>query len=124
MKEKNTNKATSSKNVKIFSFLKELSRLRKQVEHIDQKILTLLASRFSLTQQIQLLKKANGMGIFQKSREEELLKKYRSLSKGKKLAPGLAEKLYRLIFSYSKKAGIMKRIQKTTAWKQPPNRIR
>lgn len=86
-----------------------LHKLRKKVEAIDERIIILLIARFRTTNQIQNLKREFAIPVNQKIREQNLLKKY---FKGREQGPlprKLIEKLFRLIFSYSKKSGIIKR---------------
>lgn len=87
----------------------KLKILRKKVEKIDRNIIQLLANRFKTTKQIQNLKIDFGVALLQKKREKYLLQKYLKLAKEKKLNPSLTKKLFNLIFSYSKKTGIIKR---------------
>lgn len=85
-----------------------LKRLRKQIEKIDKNILSLLAKRFGITKAIQNLKRGYNIAIFQKSREKRLLKLHLIQSKHLGLSSRFVKKLFSLIFSYSKKTGIIK----------------
>lgn len=91
----------------------KLKILRKKVEKIDRSIIQLLFQRFKITKQIQVLKTDFKIPLSQKKREKYLLQKYLISAKAKKLNPILIKKLFNLIFSYSKKTGIIKR------WKMP-----
>lgn len=90
--------------------IRQLNRLREKVQEVDNKLLDLLAKRFTLTNQIQGLKKAHGITLLQKKREQQLLAKYLLLGKTKRLSKALIKDLFQLIFSYSKKTGIMRGI--------------
>lgn len=87
----------------------ELKKMRAKVESIDIQIIQLLRERFIFTNQIQNLKRVLFLALQQKKREKTLLKKYRALGKKYRLSEELLEKLFRSIFSYAKKTGIMKR---------------
>lgn len=90
----------------------KLKILRKKIEKIDGNIIKLLTERFKTAKQIQNLKIDFGIPLLQKNREKYLLQKYLKLAEGKKLNLTLIRKLFNLIFSYSKKTGIIKRWKK------------
>ena len=94
------------------SLAHRLSILRKKIEAIDEKILSLLHSRFLTTNQIQSLKRCLALPIHQKGREAFLLKKYFAIAKEKFLPKQLIKKIFTLVFSYAKKNDIMKRSPK------------
>lgn len=52
-----------------------LDALRKQIDQIDEQILTLFARRFSLVKKIGEYKKNNNMQVLDKNREGEKLQK-------------------------------------------------
>lgn len=93
--------------------MKQLQILRGKIEEVDSDIIQLLAERFKTTKQIQNLKIDFGLPLLQKKREKYLLQKYLKLAKGKKLNLALVKGLFNLIFSYSRKTGIIKRWKKT-----------
>lgn len=99
---------------------KSLSKLRRFVETIDKKIISLLIARFRTTNQIQNLKREFGIKILQEKRERSLLKKYLNGTNPQKLPRELLKKLFGLIFSYSRKSDILKR----SKWnkRRKPNR--
>lgn len=99
----------------------KLERIRKNVEVIDKKILRLLKERFISTNKIQILKREISAPIHQKQREKLLLEKYAVFAAKIGLPPDLVEKVFRNIFSYSKKTDIMERMFRL--WK-PPRKIR
>lgn len=53
----------------------DLTKARKEIDIIDNKLIELINSRMNLTRDIALFKKANNMEIFQGSREQEILDK-------------------------------------------------
>lgn len=92
--------------------LKQLKILRNKIEEVDGNIIKLLTKRFKTTKQIQNLKIDFGLPLLQKNREKYLLKKYLKSAGCKKLNPVLIKKLFNLIFSYSRKTGIIERWKK------------
>ncbi len=95
----------------------ELKKMRKKVESIDIQIIRLLNERFIFTNQIQNLKRALILPILQKKREKTLLNKYKSIAKKYHLPEKLITHLFRSIFSYAKKTGIIKRTNGSNARK-------
>ncbi|PIQ77018.1 hypothetical protein COV82_06665 [Candidatus Peregrinibacteria bacterium CG11_big_fil_rev_8_21_14_0_20_46_8] len=89
--------------------LQKLSQLRKQVERIDKAILKKLGERFSVTSEIQELKKTLKMPATQSKREKELLDAYLELGKELGVPKLLISRFYTEIFSFAKKYGNMKR---------------
>ena len=86
-----------------------LQKLRKQVEKLDENLITLLSKRLSFTKEIQKIKKELKMPINQKMREKELIASYLNLAKAKKLPLTPLKRIFRGIFQYSKKSGIINR---------------
>lgn len=86
---------------------KKLNNLRRRVQNIDLKIIKLLVERFRVTRKIQALKKRLAEPITQKAREVSLLKGYLWFAQEHKLPLTFIKKLFRLLFSYSKKSGII-----------------
>ena len=90
--------------------IKKLNLTGKEVETIDKKILELLTKRFQATDKIQTIKAELGLEITQKSRETDLLEKYAQKAREYGLPSDLIKKIFKMVFSYSKKTGIIKRI--------------
>ena len=88
---------------------KKLHALRKKVENIDKKIISLLSNRFLITKQIQSLKTELGEARTQKAREKMLIKRYIKSAAKLKVPKLLIKKIFPSIFSYAKKTGIIKR---------------
>ena len=80
------------------------------METIDKKILELLTERFQATDKIQTIKTELGLKITQKGRETGLLEKYTQKAKEYGLPSDLIKKIFKMVFSYSKKTGIIKGI--------------
>ncbi|TAE08428.1 MAG: 3-deoxy-7-phosphoheptulonate synthase [Bacteroidetes bacterium] len=64
-------------------FLNALSKLREQINHIDDELLQLLGQRMKIAEQIGNYKKENNITILQTNRWNEILQK--AVSKGEKL---------------------------------------
>lgn len=79
----------------------KLDNLRKQIDIVDEKLLTLLAKRIILVRKISKFKKAHNIPILDEDRRSEVLNS--QLSKGEKLGlpKDLIKKLYSLIHKYS-----------------------
>lgn len=78
-----------------------LSRLRKQIDAIDLKLLRLLNRRATLAVQIGRLKRRQSLPVFDSRREETLLKR---LSKGNRgpLPQASIRKIFRQILRLSR----------------------
>ena len=77
-----------------------LEELRKEIDECDKDLLKLLKKRMFLSKKIGDYKRRNKMKIFDKKREKILILK---LKKFKSLDEKFLEKLYKVIFKYSKK---------------------
>lgn len=83
--------------------------LRKKIDRLDISILKLLKKRFSTTDEIQAEKRKHKMPILQKGRERALLQTYLKFAESNGLPGALTLKIFRAIFSYSKKSGTINR---------------
>lgn len=92
---------------------KKLNNLRRRVQNTDLKIIKLLIERFRTTYEIQALKRRLAEPLTQRIREASLLKSYLWLAQKHKLPLAFVKKFFRLLFSYSKKSGIIIRKQKS-----------
>lgn len=86
----------------------KLTILRQEVGKIDRVVIAQLIKRFKKTAKIQQLKKQLELPLTQKRREQALLQKHFRLARKGKLPDSFIKRLFNLIFSYSKKTGIMK----------------
>ncbi|MBS1497004.1 MAG: bifunctional 3-deoxy-7-phosphoheptulonate synthase/chorismate mutase type II [Bacteroidetes bacterium] len=64
-------------------FLSALSKLREQINHIDDELLTLMSQRMKIADKIGEYKRANSITILQTNRWNEILEK--AIAKGEKL---------------------------------------
>ena len=55
--------------------MSELNEFRKKIDEIDNNIIELLLSRFTVVKDVAEYKKERGLEIFQKDREAEILAK-------------------------------------------------
>ena len=77
-----------------------LDKIRKKIDALDQKILSLLNERAAASRAIGKLKEKGGQGIYAPHREKEILSRLRSLNKGP-LTEEAIEAIYREIMSFS-----------------------
>jgi len=75
----------------------ELDRLRGSIDNLDTAIISLLAERFKITQQIGLLKRERGLAPADPEREVEQIGRLRELATQSNLDPEFAEKLLNFI---------------------------
>jgi chorismate mutase len=85
--------------------LQELEKKRKQIDLINQKLLTLLNQRLCAVQEIEKIKKEMGRKIYDPKREKEILEKLKLKNKGP-LKETDVENIFKMIMSVSKKSQI------------------
>ena len=73
----------------------KIEELRKEIDIIDDKLISILVDRFDIVKKISVLKKVS-LNDF---RQEKIMKRL----EGRGLPPEFIEKIYRVIFCYSKK---------------------
>jgi chorismate mutase len=81
----------------------ELERLRKKVNEIDDKIISLLGKRQSIVKLIGKIKKNSGVKILSAARERQILKRILLNGEKKKVDLELIDRIYRVIFKNSRK---------------------
>lgn len=79
-----------------------LNGLRKQVDDIDSRLVSLLAERLEISKQIGKEKKKNSMPIVDRSRDEQVLNSIKQIAYKKGVNPQDAEHIYRMIIRASK----------------------
>ncbi|MEN0071589.1 MAG: chorismate mutase [Propionicimonas sp.] len=77
----------------------QLDRLRGSIDNLDTAIISLLAERFKITQQIGLLKRERGLAPADPEREVEQIGRLRQLAIQSNLDPEFAEKLLNFIIA-------------------------
>ncbi len=84
----------------------KLEKIRKQIDIIDEKILSLLKNRFELVWQIRELKQAHKLPVEDKNREEEVLTTFIRKGEMLKLSKFFVRQLFNLISNESKRIQI------------------
>ena len=59
----------------------DLELIRKQIDQVDQELVSLLEKRMALVEQVVAFKKTSGKPVFDSKREEAIFEKVRSLIK-------------------------------------------
>ena len=80
----------------------EVNSLRKKIDRLDTKLLHVLKERFGVVKEIRDLKYKKHLGIWDQSREQEVLKNIKQESKRIGLNTTFAGKLFKLILKESK----------------------
>lgn len=83
--------------------MQKLEQLRKKIDVIDAAIIKKLSQRQKLTRQIGQYKAAHNIPVKDQSREENLLQHYEKLCEQYELPPPLVTRLFKIIFTYSRK---------------------
>lgn len=81
-----------------------LATHRKAIDNIDEQIIKLLAQRFRHSQIIGQLKKEKNLPIFQKEREEDIIKKRTKTAHHEGLDQQFAKDIFKTILSHSRRA--------------------
>ncbi len=79
----------------------KLENLRKQIDTVDEKILTLLSKRISIVRKIGKLKKENGIKLLDEKRWRQLLDSRLSKADSLDLPGTLIKEIYGFIHKYS-----------------------
>ncbi len=80
-----------------------LDDLRRKIDHVDDKIVDLLAERFKLISELSTVKKGNGLSPFQVERENAILKRVVERGGQNGLNRLLLQALFLQIFAVSKR---------------------
>ena len=81
----------------------ELSKLRRQIDRIDQVIVTALGERMELMQPITKVKKEQNVPVFAEKRDREVLSHATEFAKQYHLDQRFVQSVYKLIFEESKR---------------------
>ncbi len=79
--------------------MEQLASLRQNIDAIDAQLVTLLARRFVLTDEVGLLKKQHGLPATDEAREAAQMARIEQLAAQHSLAPDLARKFLRLVIN-------------------------
>jgi chorismate mutase-like protein len=74
-----------------------LKRLRRRIDTLDRQVLTALGRRFEVVRAIGELKRAHGLGTYQKQRWEALMAERLALGAELGLAPAFTEDFFRAV---------------------------
>ena len=79
-----------------------IDRLRKQIDEIDEEILTLIAKRMQKAKKIGEIKRAKGLKIKDNEREREVIEKWKRKAKELNLSKEFVEKIVKEIIRESR----------------------
>lgn len=82
--------------------MKTLDSLRKKIEKTDIKIAKLLCERLEAVKQVASIKKKEKISIYQKEREQSLLKKLKNKCKNKEKCSRFLHNIFLYIFKESR----------------------
>ena len=79
-----------------------IEEARKKIDRVDDRIISLIAHRIRLAEQIGKEKLQRGKRITDKSREMQVLENIKALAQREGISPEDAETIYRLIIAAAK----------------------
>ncbi|RLG59565.1 MAG: chorismate mutase [Candidatus Hydrothermarchaeota archaeon] len=79
-----------------------IDRLRKQIDEIDEEILTLIAKRMQKAKKIGEIKRTKGLKIKDNEREREVIEKWKRKAKELNLSKEFVEKIVKEIIRESR----------------------
>lgn len=79
----------------------ELSKLRDQLDEIDEEIIQNLAKRFETIEKIGIVKKRNNLPVFDAKRWEIVIAKRKEIAKQNGISEDFIELLYNAIHEYA-----------------------
>jgi len=77
--------------------MQSLTEYRNMLDNVDGSLISILAKRFKITDEVGVLKKENGMPPVDAEREQEQFERVRELASVHGLEPEIAEKVLRHI---------------------------
>lgn len=80
---------------------KEIDNWRKQIDLLDEKVLSILAKRTKIVRKISQLKKKQNIPVVDKKRWDKLISSLLSRSDSLGLSKEFIEKLFNIIHKYS-----------------------
>jgi chorismate mutase len=81
----------------------KLDKLRKKIDIIDKKIISLIGQRLNVAKEIKEIKKKEKIPVTNRNREIEVMKNVNSVSASFNINEQLTEKIFRLIIKESKR---------------------
>lgn len=82
----------------------KLNELRREIDRINQQLLSLIADRQDVSLAIGALKAAHGLSLYSEEREAELLETFRRDASRMDLDPDYVEELMRVVLEHSRAA--------------------
>jgi chorismate mutase len=82
-------------------FISHLEELREEIDHLDQELYEVIASRMKLVDQIGFYKKDNNVTVFQKNRWKEISESRHSWAEKLGLDPEFMDELFKMIHESS-----------------------
>lgn len=79
-----------------------IQQLRRKIDKIDQEIVALIARRISLVKEIAKVKQKQGLDIFDKEREKEIMNNITLIAKNNCISNKFIKKIFKEILNYSK----------------------
>lgn len=79
----------------------KISECRKEIDAIDEKIISLLEKRIEVSRKTALIKQEYGMDIFDRKREQEIIRSISSVAKDK-LSSAYIKKIYTVVMETSR----------------------
>lgn len=80
-----------------------IEKLRKEVDAVDRRLVSLLAERFNITKEIISLKKENGLPAKDESREGEIVKEASELAEKSGISSKFMADIFKIILRESKR---------------------
>lgn len=80
----------------------ELAKLRKEIERLDTEIITALAKRFRIVEEIMKVKREEGVPFEDKAREEELMNFYEQVASKEKIDQLVVRRVMSYLLKMSK----------------------
>ncbi len=80
-----------------------ITKYRKKIDSIDANIIKQLSNRIEYAKKIQEIKKELKMSKEDKNREQQIIKRIKSLADSKNIPDESIDKIYKIIFSSVKK---------------------
>ncbi|EKD64213.1 MAG: chorismate mutase/prephenate dehydratase [uncultured bacterium] len=81
----------------------KIDLLRQKIDKIDAKLVELIGKRFYISEQIGVIKKREGVKVFDKKREGDVMKSVEGLAKKVGIGEKVIEKIYKIILVESRK---------------------
>ncbi|WP_420421518.1 chorismate mutase [Simkania sp.] len=81
-----------------------LDLLRKELDIIDQNIVSLFALRYQVVKQVATYKKQHNIPVYEPKREAEEIKKLGELAQNYKIDPDVIEQIFQIYITYCRES--------------------